>query len=151
MNLDSFFFILKPYLIIFLKEEMTNDDEFESKNYDIESEDLGEFQLEDKISTEVKHKNNLKIMQNVSSILTALNSKVKSIEYFVSDITLLMETTVQQQVQSFEHTENEEEEKESESDQNKSNLHNVSSNADSLPTNVMKHQIFCFVFYSIYH
>ena len=83
-------------------------------NITIETENNYEIGSEDK----EKFDKNFQLKKNISNIVNAINTKVKSIENFVSDITLLMEATSHQNVLNNENDEEQEEEEVKEPERN---------------------------------
>ena len=87
---------------------------------------------------------NSQLKKNISNIVKAINTKVKSLENFVSDITLFIEATAHENVQNTENDEEQEEGKEPERN-NASNW--FTSHAEQLMFVSKNRLIKCVVFY----
>ena len=99
-----------------------------------------------KIGSEDKEKftKNSQLKKNISNIVKAINTKVKSLENFVSDIALFIEATAHENVQNTENNEEQEEGKEPERN-NPGNW--FTSHAQHLMFVSTNSLIKCFVFY----
>ena len=99
-----------------------------------------------KIGSEDKEKftKNSQLKKNISNIVKAINTKVKSLENFVSDITLFIEATAHEDVQNNENHEEQNEGKETE----RNNPNNwFTSRAQTLMFVSTSSLVKCFVFY----